>query len=68
VDRKYIAVYNCDNGYTCSCCGKWWDEVVEDIWDDARYTEEEIINHYKKKEYDGKELSNVYKVEKELIN
>lgn len=44
---------------------KEWEEVVEDIWDDERYTEE-IVNHYKKAEHNEKYLINVYKVEKEL--
>jgi len=67
---KYIAIYDCNNGYTCSCCGREWEETEEDIWDDKECTEEDIVNYYKKSEYgDGeKTLRNVYKVEKELIS
>lgn len=25
--KKILIVYSCSNGYSCSCCGQWWDEV-----------------------------------------
>ena len=66
--NNYIAIYDCNNGYTCSCCGKEWEETDEDAWDDENHTEEEIVAYYKQREYkDEKVLRNVYKIEKELI-
>lgn len=68
--NKYIAIFDCNNGYTCSCCGKEWKETeIEEFYED-NYGDKDIINWFKRNEYsDGERtLNNVYKIEGRLLN
>lgn len=69
---KVLVLYYCDNGYTCSCCGRDWTEAVEYDFDDNLNAEEfkakidemntEVKEIYKIDKYGRKEIESAHVV------
>ena len=68
-----LIVYECNNGYTCGCCGHDWEETgvleIEGEDHEAAIDEERtyLEESFKKNDYGRRKILAAYVIAKELI-
>lgn len=71
---KILIVFDCDNGYSCNCCGREWQEVEiydiqheNNIWGFMLGLNKQIDDNYANNGFYGRtKIANAYVIEKEL--
>ena len=67
---KLLIVYMCNNGYTCSCCGRNWDEIevvdLEEWQDPKQFIKEERDRFNIKRDGDRIGIDSAYIIEREI--